>query len=164
MVSFLVVGTWKRRTIENWTPVLSACIKGKNNKILTTNTIDECKHACETELGFQCLSIDYKGTECHLSTYNKLSAGREYSQPCYISGFQYAELSQGRTIENWTLVLSACIKGKNNKILKTNTIDECKHACETELGFQCLITKGRNVISQLTTNSQLAMNTLSHAI
>jgi len=76
------------------TPAKNACIRRNNNKATTAHSLESCMKLCENERSFKCKSIDYKPGpgSCYLSEKNSRSAGSDFTMPCYLSGWLYAEI------------------------------------------------------------------------
>lgn len=120
--------------------------------ILVTQSFQQCKQKCVQESSFICRSVDFQASICHLS--EKTSNSPQYTQPCYLGGWSYAE----RTCfsEQWSAVRSACIVGNNNKIMQIATLEDCKDMCDAETSFLCMsvdFKDGNCHLSQLTSNS-----------
>ncbi|CAH1791321.1 unnamed protein product, partial [Owenia fusiformis] len=89
-----ILYTEKRLLETYWVDIPGACIAGYNHrKINSVTTIDACKKLCENEKEFECWSIDYEAEyeRCLLS--EKSSRNNPISNPCYMSGYTYAERS-----------------------------------------------------------------------
>lgn len=76
---------------SQWIPVRAACIRGRNNAIRTASNLQECQNLCLREGTFLCRSVDYKGTTCALSEFNRATASNDYTEPCFLAGWFYSE-------------------------------------------------------------------------
>ena len=123
--------------VAAWTPLRDACIRGRNDRILTVSSVEECMQQCELEQSFVCASIDYNNVTdaCHLSQDTSSDAGTDFTEPCYLDGWVFAERIS--FVPVWTPLRNACIRGMNDKTVSANSAEECKQQCEMEEAFVC---------------------------
>lgn len=123
-----------------WTSVVSACIRGHNNVVTHSTSVQACQELCEQQDNFRCLSIDFhsNGGNCHLSRYNRNSVPStdDFTQPCYLDGWLYAERED--LDFPWSEVVHGCIRGNNRRDYSTSSMEACQLRCERETSFPCL--------------------------
>ncbi|CAL4220329.1 unnamed protein product [Meganyctiphanes norvegica] len=78
---------------KRWSKIKYACIRSNNYKTFNgILTMGDCKGKCVNEGGINCQSIDYnsQSKDCHIS--EARSDSGDYTEPCYLDGWQYTEL------------------------------------------------------------------------
>lgn len=122
-----------------WTETVEACIRLNNHGEHTVSSMEECQLLCERETDFPCLSVDFRDDRCLLSRYNRGSVRplSDYTQPCYVDGYQYAERVDKKYF--WTDTAFACIRGNNNERHQNiESLEDCMDLCIEETSFTCL--------------------------